>query len=411
MSTNGLRRVAVTGLGIVSPIGSNAQEVTDSLREGRSGIVHADVYEEMGFRSHVHGAPDVDFDEHIDRKLRRFMGDGAAYNYIAMQQAIADSGLTDAELRDERTGLVMGSGGPSTSAQVEAADIAREKSPKRVGPYAVPKAMCSTLSANMSTAFGMRGLSYSISSACSTSAHCIGNGSELIQMGKQDVVFAGGAEELHWSLSVLFDAMGALSSKYNDTPEKASRAYDANRDGFVIAGGSGVVVLEDMERAQARGAKIYAELVGYGATSDGVDMVAPSGEGAVRCMKMAMAGLGNQKVDYINAHGTSTPVGDIIELGAIRETFGDQSPAISSTKSLTGHSQGATGAHEAIYSLLMMENDFIAASANIEELDPEAGDANIIRERVDDAGLNVVMSNSFGFGGTNATLAFQRHGG
>jgi len=365
----------------------------------------------MGFRSHVHGAPDVDFDEHIDRKLRRFMGDGAAYNYIAMQQAITDSGLSDAELRDERTGLVMGSGGPSTSAQVEAADIAREKSPKRVGPYAVPKAMCSTLSANMSTAFGMRGLSYSISSACSTSAHCIGNGAELIQMGKQDVVFAGGAEELHWTLSVLFDAMGALSSKYNDTPEKASRAYDANRDGFVIAGGSGVVVLEDLERAQARGAKIYAELVGYGATSDGVDMVAPSGEGAVRCMKMAMAGLGNQKVDYINAHGTSTPVGDMIELGAIREAFGDQSPAISSTKSLTGHSQGATGAHEAIYSLLMMENDFIAASANIEELDPDAGDANIIRERVDDAGLNVVMSNSFGFGGTNATLAFQRHGG
>jgi len=411
MSTNGLRRVAVTGLGIVSPIGSNAQEVTDSLRKGRSGIVHADIYEEMGFRSHVHGAPDVDFDEHIDRKLRRFMGDGAAYNYIAMQQAITDSGLSDAELRDERTGLVMGSGGPSTSAQVEAADIAREKSPKRVGPYAVPKAMCSTLSANMSTAFGMRGLSYSISSACSTSAHCIGNGAELIQMGKQDVVFAGGAEELHWTLSVLFDAMGALSSKYNDTPEKASRAYDANRDGFVIAGGSGVVVLEDLERAQARGAKIYAELVGYGATSDGVDMVAPSGEGAVRCMKMAMAGLGNQKVDYINAHGTSTPVGDMIELGAIREAFGDQSPAISSTKSLTGHSQGATGAHEAIYSLLMMENDFIAASANIEELDPDAGDANIIRERVDDAGLNVVMSNSFGFGGTNATLAFQRHGG
>jgi len=411
MSTNGLRRVAVTGLGIVSPIGSNAQEVTDSLRKGRSGIVHADIYEEMGFRSHVHGAPDVDFDEHIDRKLRRFMGDGAAYNYIAMQQAITDSGLSDAELRDERTGLVMGSGGPSTSAQVEAADIAREKSPKRVGPYAVPKAMCSTLSANMSTAFGMRGLSYSISSACSTSAHCIGNGAELIQMGKQDVVFAGGAEELHWTLSVLFDAMGALSSKYNDTPEKASRAYDANRDGFVIAGGSGVVVLEDLERAQARGAKIYAELVGYGATSDGVDMVAPSGEGAVRCMKMAMAGLGNQKVDYINAHGTSTPVGDMIELGAIREAFGDQSPAISSTKSLTGHSQGATGAHEAIYSLLMMENDFIAASANIEELDPDAGDANIIRERIDDAGLNVVMSNSFGFGGTNATLAFQRHGG
>jgi 3-oxoacyl-[acyl-carrier-protein] synthase-1 len=411
MSTNGLRRVAVTGLGIVSPIGSNAAEVTESLRDGRSGIVHSDVYEEMGFRSHVHGAPDVDFDEHIDRKLRRFMGDGAAYNYIAMQQAITDSGLTEADIRDERTGLVMGSGGPSTSAQVEAADIVREKSPKRVGPYAVPKAMCSTLSANMSTAFGMRGLSYSISSACSTSAHCIGNGAELIQMGKQDVVFAGGAEELHWTLSVLFDAMGALSSKYNDTPEKASRAYDANRDGFVIAGGSGVVVLEDMERATARGAKIYAELVGYGATSDGVDMVAPSGEGAVRCMKMAMAGLGNRSVDYINAHGTSTPVGDMIELAAIREAFGEHSPYISSTKSLTGHSQGATGAHETIYSLLMMQNDFIAASANIEELDPEAGDARIVRERIDNAGLNIVMSNSFGFGGTNATLAFQRHEG
>lgn len=411
MSSNGLRRVAVTGLGIVSPIGSNVAEVTESLREGKSGIVHSDVYEEMGFRSHVHGAPNVDLDAHIDRKLRRFMGDGAAYNYVAMQQAIADSGLTDADIRSERTGLVMGSGGPSTSAQVDAADIAREKSPKRVGPYAVPKAMCSTLSANMSTAFGMRGLSYSISSACSTSAHCIGNGSELIQMGKQDVVFAGGAEELHWSLSVLFDAMGALSSKYNDTPEKASRAYDANRDGFVIAGGSGVVVLEDMERAQARGAKIYAELVGYGATSDGVDMVAPSGEGAVRCMKMAMAGLGSEKVDYINAHGTSTPVGDMVELAAIREAFGDHSPHISSTKSLTGHSQGATGAHEAIYSMLMMEHDFLAASANIEELDPEAGDAKIVRERIDNAGLNIVMSNSFGFGGTNATLAFQRHEG
>ena len=411
MSTNGLRRVAVTGLGIVSPIGSNTAEVTESLREGRSGIVHSDLYEEMGFRSHVHGAPNVDLDAHIDRKLRRFMGDGAAYNYVAMQQAIADSGLTDKDIRDERTGLVMGSGGPSTSAQVEAADIAREKSPKRVGPYAVPKAMCSTLSANMSTAFGMRGLSYSISSACSTSAHCIGNGSELIQMGKQDVVFAGGAEELHWTLSVLFDAMGALSSKYNDTPEKASRAYDANRDGFVIAGGAGVVVLEDMERAKARGAKIYAELVGYGATSDGVDMVAPSGEGAVRCMKMAMAGLGSQPIDYINAHGTSTPVGDMVELAAIREAFGTHSPYISSTKSLTGHSQGATGAHEAIYSLLMMENDFIAASANIEELDPGAGDAKIVRERIDNAGLNTVMSNSFGFGGTNATLAFQRHEG
>jgi 3-oxoacyl-[acyl-carrier-protein] synthase-1 len=408
MSVNSLRRVAVTGLGIVSPIGADAAEVTTSLREGRSGIVHCDTYEEMGFRSHVHGAPDVDFDNHIDRKLRRFMGDGAAYNYIAMTQAIVDSGLDDKDIRDERTGLVMGSGGPSTSAQVEAADIAREKSPKRVGPYAVPKAMCSTLSANMSTAFGMRGLSYSISSACATSAHCIGNGSELIQMGKQDVVFAGGAEELHWTLTVLFDAMGALSSKYNDTPQKASRAYDANRDGFVIASGSGVVVLEELEHAKARGAKIYAELVGYGATSDGVDMVAPSGEGAVRCMQMATAGLDNQTVDYINTHGTSTPVGDIIELGAIIEVFGTQRPHISSTKSLTGHSQGATGAHEAIYSLLMLQNDFIAASANIEELDPAAGDAAIVIERIDNAGLNVVMSNSFGFGGTNASLTFAR---
>ena len=411
MSTNGMRRVAVTGLGIVSPIGANAAEVTERLKAGRSGIVHCDTYEEMGFRSHVHGAPDVDFDNHIDRKLRRFMGDGAAYNYIAMTEAIADSGLTEADIHDERTGLVMGSGGPSTSAQVEAADIAREKSPKRIGPYAVPKAMCSTLSANMSTAFKMRGLSYSISSACSTSAHCIGNGGELIQMGKQDIVFAGGAEELHWTLTVLFDAMGALSSRYNDTPERASRPYDVNRDGFVIAGGSGVVVLEEMERAKARGAKIYAELVGYGASSDGVDMVAPSGEGAVRCMKMATAGLGDQTVDYINAHGTSTPVGDMIELGAINEVFGAHRPKVASTKSLTGHSQGATGAHEAIYSLLMLENDFIAASANIEDLDPEAGDADIVTERIDDAGLNCVMSNSFGFGGTNASLAFQRHEG
>jgi len=411
MTVNGLRRVAVTGLGIVSPIGANAGEVTDSLRAGRSGIVKSDIYEEMGFRSHVHGAPNVDFEEHIDRKLRRFMGDGAAYGYIAMQEAIASSGLTDAEIRSERTGLVAGTGGPSTSAQVAAADTAREKGPKRVGPYAVPKAMCSTLSANLSTAFGMRGLSYSISSACSTSAHCIGNGAELIQMGKQDIVFAGGAEELHWSLSVLFDAMGALSSNYNDTPERASRPYDANRDGFVIAGGGGMVVLEELERAKARGAKIYAELVGYGATSDGVDMVAPSGEGAVRCMKMAMAGLGNRSVDYINAHGTSTPVGDMVELGAIKEVFGDERPKVSSTKSLTGHSQGATGAHEAIYSLLMLDNDFVAASANIENLDPEAGDAAIVTERIDNAGLNCVMSNSFGFGGTNACLAFQRFDG
>lgn len=403
-----LRRVAVTGLGIVSPIGNNAGEVVESLRAGRSGIVFCEEYAERGFRSHVHGAPVIDLDDHIDRKLRRFMGDGSAYNYVAMQEAIASAGLSEGEVSDERTGLVMGSGGPSTSALVAAADTAREKSAKRVGPYAVPKAMCSTNSANLSTAFHMRGLSYSISSACSTSAHCIGNGAELIQWGKQDIVFAGGGEELHWSLTVLFDAMGALSSKYNDTPEKASRPFDANRDGFVIAGGGGVVVLEDMACAKARGAKIYAEVAGYGATSDGVDMVAPSGEGAVRCMRMATKDLGNTAVDYINAHGTSTPAGDMTELGAIAEVFGAHRPRISSTKSLTGHSQGATGAHEAIYSLLMLDNDFVAASANIDELDPQAGDAEIVTERIDNAGLTCVMSNSFGFGGTNATLAFTR---
>jgi 3-oxoacyl-[acyl-carrier-protein] synthase-1 len=406
-----LRRVAVTGLGIVSPIGNNAGAVVDSLRAGRSGIVFCEDYAERGFRSHIHGAPNIDLDNHIDRKLRRFMGDGSAYNYVAMQEAIASAGLSESDVTDERTGLVMGSGGPSTSALVAAADTAREKGAKRVGPYAVPKSMCSTNSANLSTAFHMRGLSYSISSACSTSAHCIGNGTEMIQWGKQDVVFAGGGEELHWTLTVLFDAMGALSSKYNDTPEKASRPFDANRDGFVIAGGAGVVVLEELERAKARGAKIYAEVAGYGATSDGVDMVAPSGEGAVRCMRMATQGLGNTAVDYINAHGTSTPAGDMTELGAIAEVFGAHRPRISSTKSLTGHSQGATGAHEAIYSLLMLDNDFVAASANIEELDPEAGDAEIVTERIDDAGLTCVMSNSFGFGGTNASLAFTRHDG
>ncbi len=403
-----MRRVVVTGLGIVSPIGNNVAEVTDSLRAGRSGIVHCQEYAERGFRSHLHGAPKIDMSEMIDRKLRRFMGDGAAYAYVAMKEAIEDSGLGDDIVTNERTGLVMGSGGPSTSAQTEAVDTAREKSAKRVGPYAVPKAMCSTVSANISTAFHMRGLSYSISSACSTSAHCIGNGAELIQWGKQDVVFAGGAEELHWTLTVLFDAMGALSSKYNDTPEKASRPFDVDRDGFVIAGGAGVVVLEEYEHAKARGAKIYGEVVGYGATSDGVDMVAPSGEGARRCMQMATAGLGNTKVDYINAHGTSTPAGDMTELKAIQEVFGAHMPKISSTKSLTGHSQGATGAHEAIYSLIMMNNNFIAASANVDNLDPEAGDADIVSTRIDDADLNCVISNSFGFGGTNATLAFKR---
>ncbi|MEQ8804726.1 MAG: beta-ketoacyl-ACP synthase I [Rhodospirillales bacterium] len=403
-----MRRVVVTGMGIVSPIGNNVAEVTDSLRAGRSGIVFCPEYAERGFRSHLHGAPTIDMDDKIDRKLRRFMGDGAAYAYIAMREAITDAGLSDADVSDERTGLVMGSGGPSTSAQIDAADTARDRGAKRIGPYAVPKAMCSTVSANMATAYHMRGLSYSISSACSTSAHCIGNGTELIQWGKQDVVFAGGGEELHWSLTVLFDAMGALSSKYNDTPERASRPFDVDRDGFVIAGGAGVVVLEELEHARARGAKIYGEVVGYGATSDGVDMVAPSGEGAMRCMRLATAALGNTKVDYINAHGTSTPAGDMTELKAIQEVFGAHKPKISSTKSLTGHSQGATGAHEAIYSLIMLNNDFIAASANVENLDPEAGDAEIVTKRIDGAGLNCVLSNSFGFGGTNATLAFKR---
>jgi 3-oxoacyl-[acyl-carrier-protein] synthase-1 len=403
-----MRRVVVTGLGVVSPIGHNVAEVTESLREGRSGIVHCEEYAERGFRSHLHGEPKINMDDMIDRKLRRFMGDGAAYAYVAMKEAIEDSGLGEDVVTNERTGLVMGSGGPSTSAQTTAVDTAREKGAKRVGPYAVPKAMCSTVSANISTAFHMRGLSYSISSACSTSAHCIGNGAELIQWGKQDVVFAGGAEELHWTLTVLFDAMGALSSKFNDSPEKASRPFDVDRDGFVIAGGAGVVVLEELEHAKARGAKIYGEVVGYGATSDGVDMVAPSGEGARRCMEMATSGLGNTKVDYINAHGTSTPAGDMTELKAIQEVFGAHAPKISSTKSLTGHSQGATGAHEAIYSLIMMNNNFIAASANVDNLDPEAGDADIVSTRIDDAELNCVISNSFGFGGTNATLAFKR---
>ena len=404
-----LRRVAITGMGIVSPLGNNIKEVVNSLYNGRSGVVFCEDYAERGFRSHLHGAPNIDLDNYIDRKLRRFMGNGSAYNYVAMKEAIETSGLVESEISDERTGLVMGSGGPSTSALITAADTARNNSAKRVGPYAVPKAMCSTNSANISTAFHMRGLSYSISSACSTSAHCIGNGAELIQWGKQDIVFAGGGEELHWSLTVLFDAMGALSSKYNNTPEKASRPFDINRDGFVIAGGAGVIVLEELERAKSRGAKIYGEIAGYGATSDGVDMVAPSGEGAVRCMRMATENLGNTAVDYINAHGTSTPAGDITELKAISEVFKTQKPLISSTKSLTGHSQGATGAHEAIYSLLMLDQNFIAASANIDEIDPEAGDSEIVTKRVDNAGLECVMSNSFGFGGTNAALVFKSY--
>jgi len=406
-----MRRVAVTGIGIVSSIGNNKAEVVESLRQGRSGVEFCDTYAEMGFRSHVHGSLNIDIADHVDRKLRRFMGDGAAYNYIAMQEAIADAGLSEAEVSNERSGLVMGSGGPSTSNQVAAADLARDKGPKRVGPYMVPRCMSSTNSANLSTAFKIKGLSYSISSACSTSAHCIGNASELIQLGKQDIVFAGGGEELHWTLTVLFDAMGALSSGFNDEPTRASRAYDRDRDGFVISGGGGVVVLEDLERAKARGAKIYGEVAAYAATSDGADMVAPSGEGAMRCMRLAMQSLGNTPVDYINAHGTSTQAGDIPELTAIRDAFGADMPRISSTKSLTGHSQGATGVHEAIYSLLMMDNNFLAASANIDNLDPEAEGMPIVREMEDGVSLNCVMSNSFGFGGTNASLAFKRFEG
>jgi 3-oxoacyl-[acyl-carrier-protein] synthase-1 len=397
-------------LGVVSSIGNNKAEVLDSLRQGRSGITFSEVYREMGFRSHVHGSLKIDLDQTVDRRWRRFMGDGAAYNYIAMQEAIADSGLAEGDVSDERTGLIMGSGGPSTKSLVLAADTAREKGPKKVGPFAVPKSMSSTNSATLSVAFKIKGVNYSISSACSTSAHCIGNAAEIIQLGKQDIIFAGGGEELHWTLSVLFDAMPALSSGYNDTPERASRPYDANRDGFVISGGGGVLVMEEFEHAKARGAKIYAEFAGYGANSDGYDMVQPSGEGAVRCMRMAMRQL-DVPVDYINTHGTSTPAGDLKELEAIREAFQDRDriPPFSSTKSLTGHSLGAAGVHEAIYSLLMMENSFIAASANVETLDPAAQGMPIALERRDNVTLNCVLSNSFGFGGTNATLAFKRH--
>ncbi len=403
-----MRRVAVTGLGIVSSIGNDKDTVVQSLKDGKSGIKFCQEYADRGFRSHVHGAIDIDIDAHIDRKLRRFMGDGAAYNYIAMTQAIADSGLTESEISNERTGLIMGSGGPSTSNLLLAWNTAQEKGAKRVGPYMVPRTMSSTNSATLATPFRIKGVNYSISSACSTSAHCIGNGAELIQWGKQDIVFAGGGEELHWTMTVLFDAMPALSSGYNATPERASRPYDANRDGFVIAGGGGVVVLEELEHAKARGAKIYAELAGYGASSDGFDMVQPSGEGAARCMKQALDGL-NMPVGYINVHGTSTPVGDIKELEAIREVFGEHIPPLSSTKSLTGHSLGATGVHETIYSLLMMKHRFIAASANIEEIDPQAKSFPIVRERKDNVALDCVISNSFGFGGTNATLVFKRH--
>ena len=403
-----MRRVVVTGMGIVSSIGNNVQEVTTSLHDAKSGIVRAEKYAELGFRCQVHGAPNYDL-ETVDRRVRRFMGDGAAWNYVAMQQAIADSGLEEKDQKNDRTGIIMGSGGPSTRIVVQAADTTREKGPKRVGPFAVPATMSSTNSATLATPFGIRGVNYSISSACATSAHCIGNAAELIQWGKQDVMFAGGGEELDWTLSVMFDAMGAMSSKYNATPQTASRAYDKNRDGFVIAGGAGTVVLEELEHAKARGAKIYAEIVGYGATSDGYDMVAPSGEGAMRCMKMAMQGVG--QIDYINPHGTSTPVGDSKEIEAIRAVFGDKIPPISSTKSLTGHSLGATGVQEAIYSLLMMKNGFLCESANIEELDPEFADVPILRKRMDNAKVDTVMSNSFGFGGTNATLVMQRYNG
>jgi len=406
-----MKRVVVTGMGIVCSIGNNSQEVVASLREAKSGIVTAEDYVRLGFRSQVHGSLKIDLDQVVDRRARRFQGDGAAYCWVAMTQAIQDSGLEPGDVSNPRTGLIVGSGGPSTKAIVGAADITRQNnSPKRVGPFAVPKAMSSTCSANLSTWFKTKGVNYSISSACSTSANCIGNAYEMIQWGKQDVMFAGGGEELDWTLSELFDAMGAMSSKYNATPEKASRAYDKNRDGFVISGGGGILILEELEHAKARGAKIYAEMIGYGATADGADMVAPSGEGAVRCMQMALENV-RAPIDYINPHATSTPVGDIPEVEAIREVFGaDRMPPISATKSLTGHSQGAAGVHEAIYTLLMMQQGFIAESANIEEIDPVLADANIVRKRIDNANVHTALSNSFGFGGTNASLVFQRYG-
>jgi 3-oxoacyl-[acyl-carrier-protein] synthase-1 len=403
-----MRRVVVTGMGIVSSIGNNTNEVVASLREARSGIVKAEKYAELGFRSQVHGMPTLDASKVVDRRAMRFHAAGTAWNHVAMEQAIADSGLGEDEVSNERTGIIMGSGGPSAKVIVDSADLTRTKGPKRVGPFAVPKAMSSAASATLAVWFKIKGVNYSISSACATSNHCIGNAYEQIQWGKQDIVFAGGCEELEWELSVLFDAMGAMSSSYNDTPATASRAYDKNRDGFVIAGGAGVLVLEEYERAKARGAKIYAEIAGYGATSDGFDMVAPSGEGAVRCMRQALATV-KTPIDYINPHATSTPVGDVKEIEALREVFGsgDKCPPISATKSLTGHSLGATGVQEAIYSLLMMQNGFICESANIEELDPDFADMPILRERRDNAHLRAVLSNSFGFGGTNATLVFK----
>jgi 3-oxoacyl-[acyl-carrier-protein] synthase I len=402
-----MRRVVVTGMGIVSSIGNNTQEVLASLREAKSGISRAGDYAERGFRCQVHGAPTLDAEAIIDRRAMRFLGGGAAWNHIAMEQAIRDAGLESSEISHDRTGIIMGSGGPSTRTIVEAADVTRNKGPKRVGPFAVPKAMSSTASATLATWFKIKGVNYSISSACATSNHCIGNAMEIIQHGRQDMIFAGGCEELDWTLSVLFDAMGAMSTKFNDHPDKASRAYDADRDGFVIAGGAGVVVLEELEHAKARGAKIYAEVAGYGATSDGYDMVAPSGEGAVRCMKQALEGI-STPVDYINPHATSTPVGDVKEIEAIREVFGDNCPPIAATKSLTGHSLGAAGVQEAIYSLLMMKNGFICESANIENIDPAFTDMPIVRERRDNVSLGCVLSNSFGFGGTNACVVFKR---
>ena len=405
-----MRRVVVTGMGIVSSIGNNTQEVLASLHAAKSGISHVAEFAEHGFRSQVAGVPTLDPATVLDRRAMRFHGGGSAWNQVAMEQAIVDAGLEPAEISNERTGIIMGSGGPSTRALIDAYDKARESgSSKKVGPFAVPKGMSSTASATLATWFKIKGVNYSISSACATSNHCIGNAYELIQWGKQDVIFAGGCEELDWTLSVLFDAMGAMSSDFNGTPARASRAYDVARDGFVIAGGAGVVVLEELEHAKARGAKIYGEIVGYGATSDGYDMVAPSGEGAVRCMRMALEGV-KSKVDYINPHGTSTPVGDGKEIEAIREVFGagEKSPPISATKSLTGHSLGATGVQEAIYSLLMLNNDFICESAHIDELDPAFADMPIVRKRIDNAGLGCVLSNSFGFGGTNATIVMKR---
>ncbi|MFL4988064.1 MAG: beta-ketoacyl-ACP synthase I [Microvirga sp.] len=404
-----MRRVVVTGMGIVSSIGNNTQEVLASLREARSGVVKAADYEKLGFRCQVHGAPTLNPEEAVDRRAMRFHGGGTAWNHVAMDQAIRDAGLEDNDISNDRTGIIMGSGGPSTRTVVEAADTARAKGPKRIGPFAVPKAMSSTASATLATWFKIKGVNYSISSACATSNHCIGNAYEIIQGGRQDVIFAGGCEELDWTLSVLFDAMGAMSTKYNDRPEAASRAYDVNRDGFVIAGGAGVVVLEELDHAKARGARIYGEVAGYGATSDGHDMVAPSGEGAVRCMRQALANV-KGRIDYINPHATSTPVGDEKEIEAIREVFGagDKCPPIAATKSLTGHSLGATGVQEAIYSLLMMNSGFICESANIEELDPAFADMPIVRERVDNASIGHVLSNSFGFGGTNATIVLKR---